>query len=231
MAQPEIDVAAHTDEALRPAAASDSACTSRPRSTLAPWTRRGVCWSQRSKLSVFTHAVTMKAWNSTLPFILARSGETAAAQWGRADEGRDERLDVLPPRWSLLRSEQASRAFGSFLRWHGLLLSGTLVYHSDSCGSPAETATERVAQARVARWRAEHGLTAANAFAFAFAAYDEAVAHGGRHVATAWLRVRARVLAEGLPASTAGAETSTFPPERWEIQMLRFANKHSTPTL
>lgn len=64
------------------------------------------------------------------------------------------------PRWSLLRSEQASRAFGSFLRWHGLLLSGTRVYHSDSCqlrameyGSPAEAAeaaTERVAQARVA---------------------------------------------------------------------------------
>ena len=173
----------------------------------------------------------MKAWNSTLrSYLLAAERprqHSGVALMRAAMRGWTSWL----PRWSLLRSEQASRAFGSFLRWHGLLLSAILVYHSDSCGSLAETATERVAQARVARWRSEQGLTAANAFAFAFAAYDEAVAHGGHHVATAWLRVRARVLAEGLSASTAGAETSTFPPERWEIQMLRFANKHSTPTL
>ena len=51
----------------------------------------------------------------------------------------------------------------------------------------AETAMERVASTRVEQWRSQWGLHDNTDFAYAFASYDSAVAHGGHHVADAWL--------------------------------------------
>ena len=96
MSQPEIDVAAHTDEALRPAAAWISFSLH-----IQAEVNAGHVDKARRLLESVFEAVNLytccdhESVEFNSPFILARSRETAAAQWGRADEGRDERLDVL----------------------------------------------------------------------------------------------------------------------------------------
>ena len=62
----------------------------------------------------------------------------------------------------------------------------------------AETAMERVASTRVEQWRAQWGLHDETDFAYAFASYDSAVAHGGHHVADAWLQARSKTAASSL---------------------------------
>ena len=73
----------------------------------------------------------------------------------------------------------------------------------------AETAMERVASTRVSQWRAQWGLHDDTDFAYAFASYDSAVAHGGHHVADAWLQARSSIIDEDLiPKAAAVAESS-----------------------
>ena len=73
----------------------------------------------------------------------------------------------------------------------------------------AETAMERVAATRVEQWRSQWGLHDETDFAYAFASYDSAVAHGGHHVADAWLQARSNSIEEDLiPQAAAVAESS-----------------------
>ena len=73
----------------------------------------------------------------------------------------------------------------------------------------AETAMERVAATRVEQWRSQWGLHDETDFAYAFASYDSAVAHGGHHVADAWLQARSKsVEADLIPQAAAVAESS-----------------------
>ena len=73
----------------------------------------------------------------------------------------------------------------------------------------AETAMERVAATRVEQWRSQWGLQDNTDFAYAFASYDSAVAHGGQHVADAWLQARSSTIEEDLiPQAAAVAESS-----------------------
>ena len=73
----------------------------------------------------------------------------------------------------------------------------------------AETAMERVAATRVEQWRSQWGLHDETDFAYAFAFYDSAVAHGGHHVADAWLQARSKsVEADLIPQAAAVAESS-----------------------
>ena len=73
----------------------------------------------------------------------------------------------------------------------------------------AETAMERVAATRVEQWRSQWGLQDETDFAYAFASYDSAVAHGGHHVADAWLQARSNSIEEDLiPQAAAVAESS-----------------------
>ena len=73
----------------------------------------------------------------------------------------------------------------------------------------AETAMERVAATRVEQWRSQWGLQDETDFAYAFASYDSAVAHGGHHVADAWLQARSKSIEEDLiPQAAAVAESS-----------------------
>ena len=73
----------------------------------------------------------------------------------------------------------------------------------------AETAMERVAATRVEQWRAQWGLHDETDFAYAFASYDSAVAHGGHHVADAWLQARSKTAeADLIPQAAAVAESS-----------------------
>ena len=82
----------------------------------------------------------------------------------------------------------------------------------------AETAMERVASTRVEQWRSQWGLHDDTDFAYAFASYDSAVAHGGHHVADAWLQARSKTIDEDLiPQAAAVAESSgsTDRPPTW----------------
>ena len=73
----------------------------------------------------------------------------------------------------------------------------------------AETAMERVASTRVEQWRSQWGLHDNTDFAYAFASYDSAVAHGGHHVADAWLQARSNIIEDDLiPQVAAVAESS-----------------------
>ena len=73
----------------------------------------------------------------------------------------------------------------------------------------AETAMERVASTRVEQWRSQWGLHDNTDFAYAFASYDSAVAHGGHHVADAWLQARSNIIEDDLiPQAAAVAESS-----------------------
>ena len=73
----------------------------------------------------------------------------------------------------------------------------------------AETAMERVAATRVEQWRSQWGLQDETDFAYAFASYDSAVAHGGHHVADAWLQARSKSIeADLIPQAAAVAESS-----------------------
>ena len=73
----------------------------------------------------------------------------------------------------------------------------------------AETAMERVASTRVSQWRAQWGLHDDTDFAYAFASYDSAVAHGGHHVADAWLQARSNIIEDDLiPRAAAVAESA-----------------------
>eukprot|EP00435_Cladocopium_sp_Y103_P049232 s932_g14.t1 len=64
---------------------------------------------------------------------------------------------------------------------------------------------ERVASTRVELWRSQRGLQDEQDFAFAFSSYGSAVAHGGHHVATAWLSARSKALDEEDLASQGAA--------------------------
>ena len=68
---------------------------------------------------------------------------------------------------------------------------------------------ERVASTRVEQWRSQWGLHDNTDFAYAFASYDSAVAHGGHHVADAWLQARSNIIEDDLiPQAAAVAESS-----------------------
>ena len=68
---------------------------------------------------------------------------------------------------------------------------------------------ERVAATTVEQWRSQWGLQDNTDFAYAFASYDSAVAHGGHHVADAWLQARSNTIEEDLiPQAAAVAESS-----------------------
>eukprot|EP00435_Cladocopium_sp_Y103_P070786 s242_g36.t1 len=73
--------------------------------------------------------------------------------------------------------------------WH-LIYPGLYPLHAMEQSDSAETAMERVASTRVELWRSQRGLQDEQDFAFAFSSYGSAVAHGGHHVATAWLSAR-----------------------------------------
>lgn len=79
--------------------------------------------------------------------------------------------------------------------------------------------TERVATTRVEQWRSQWGLLDDVDFAYAFASYDSAVAHGGHHVADAWLQARSQNMEDELiPRAAAVAESfgsQDRPPASW----------------
>lgn len=68
--------------------------------------------------------------------------------------------------------------------------------------------TERVATTRVEQWISQWGLLDDVDFAYAFASYDSAVAHGGHHVADAWLQARSQNMEDELiPRAAAVVES------------------------
>ena len=73
----------------------------------------------------------------------------------------------------------------------------------------ADTAMERVAGFRVSQWREQWGLLDEADFAFAFSSYDSAVAHGGHHVADAWLQARTAQMDEDLIPKAAAVAASS----------------------
>ena len=78
----------------------------------------------------------------------------------------------------------------------------------------AETAMERVAATRVSQWRAQWGLVDETDFAYAFSSYDSAVAHGGHHVADAWLRAKSASMDDELIPLAASVAASSGSQDR-----------------
>jgi len=65
---------------------------------------------------------------------------------------------------------------------------------------PARTPSlwHTMAAMRVEQWKTQWGLQDPTDFAFAFSTYDSAVAHGGHHVADAWLQARSQCMEDDL---------------------------------
>ena len=65
---------------------------------------------------------------------------------------------------------------------------------------PARTPSlwHTMAAMRAEQWKTQWGLQDPTDFAFAFSTYDSAVAHGGHHVADAWLQARSQCMEDDL---------------------------------
>ena len=121
-----------------------------------------------------------------------------------------------------MRSEAHSAVFSPSRRFLVLVVStsaAAMAYHpgvyalqaaeAEEETFSADTAMERVAGFRVSQWREQWGLLDEADFAFAFASYDSAVAHGGHHVADAWVQARTAQMDEDLIPKAAAVAASS----------------------
>ena len=189
--------------------------------TMIAWARRSwICCSLNRRGPIGQRGILRRTTSSTW----LSSSSTILRAWSTSSScGMSGELGSLRPRDVYLLhgdAEVHSAVSGPARTLHILaaVVSGVVMaYHSGAYAVQAaseappcaETAMERVASTRVAQWRSQWGLQDNTDFAYAFASYDSAEAHGGHHVADAWLQARFSSMDEDLiPQVAAAAESS-----------------------